>query len=201
MALASQDQWVSRLKSTDDDRDQAITELRELLLRGLRATCRDRYSNKIQAEDVVQEALMKVLEKLDTFEGRSKFTTWAMTIAVRIAISQMRRKHFEDVSMDELLDKSMHFEPAASEDPTVENNLQKTALLAKLKELIETKLSEKQKDAMHSLLNGMPVEVFAEKTGSNRNAVYKLIHDARSKLRNGFERAGYQAEDVNSVFA
>ena len=54
---------------------------------------------------------------------------------------------------------------------------------------------------MHSLLNGMPVEVFAEKTGSNRNAVYKLIHDARVKLRQGFEQAGYKAEDVSSVFA
>lgn len=201
MAILGQEPWVSRLKSTDDVRDQAIMELRELLLRGLRATCRGRYSNKVQAEDVVQDALLKVLDKLDTFEGRSKFTTWAMTIAVRIALSQMRRKHFKDVSMNDLLDNSMHFEPVASEAPLAEDNQQKRSLLIKLKELIETSLSEKQRDAMHSLLNGMPVEVFAEKTGSNRNAVYKLVHDARVKLRTGFEQAGYKAEDFNSVFA
>jgi RNA polymerase sigma-70 factor (ECF subfamily) len=47
----------------------------------------------------------------------------------------------------------------------------------------------------------MPVEVFAEKSGSNRNAVYKLVHDARVKLRSGFEDAGFLAEDVNSVFS
>jgi RNA polymerase sigma-70 factor (ECF subfamily) len=74
-------------------------------------------------------------------------------------------------------------------------------MLAKLAELIETNLTNKQRDAMHSLLNGMPVEVFAEKTGSNRNAVYKLVHDARAKLHQGFEQAGYKAEDINSVFA
>ena len=201
MTLIDHDDWVSRLQSNDDIRDQAIAELRDILLRGLRATCRARYGSKIQAEDVVQVALMKVLDKLDSFEGRSKFTTWAMTIAVRIAISEMRRKHFKDVSMNELLDKSMHFEPAATETASAEDSQEKSVLLVKLKELIESSLSDKQRDAMHSLLNGMPVEVFAEKTGSNRNAVYKLIHDARVKLRKGFEQAGYKAEDVNSVFA
>lgn len=201
MTLVDQENWVSRLKSDDDQRDQALAELRGILMSGLRATCRGRYGNKIQADDVVQEALMKVLDKLDTFEGRSKFTTWAMTIAVRIAISEMRRKHFKDVSMNDLLDRSMNFEPAASNEPSSENNQRKSALLIKLKELINSNLSEKQRDAMHSLLNGMPVEVFAEKTGSNRNAVYKLIHDARVKLRKGFEQAGYKAEDIHSVFA
>ena len=109
--------------------------------------------------------------------------------------------NFQDVSMNGLLDQSMYFEPAALKDPSAENDQQRTALLVKLKELIDLSLSEKQRDAMHSLLNGMPVEIFAEKTGSNRNAVYKLVHDARVKLRTGFEQAGYKAEDINSVFA
>ena len=144
---------------------------------------------------------MKILDKVDSFEGRSRFTTWAMTIAVRIAISEMRRKHFQDVSMDSLLTDNMQFEPAAAADPSPGNAEEKTAIIAKLKTLIESNLTSKQRDAMHALLNGMPVEIFAEKTGSNRNAVYKLIHDARVKLRQGFEQAGYKAEDVNSVFA
>jgi RNA polymerase sigma-70 factor (ECF subfamily) len=148
----------------------------------------------------VQDALIKILDKLDTFEGRSKFTTWAMTIGVRIAISEMRRKHFNDVSMDHLLSNSMQFEPVAEPTPA-DNEDEKSNMLAKMTELIETDLTTKQRHAMHSLLNGMPVEVFAEKMGSNRNAVYKLVHDARVKLRQGFEQAGYKAEDFNSVFA
>ena len=157
--------------------------------------------DRIQADDVVQDALLKILAKVDTFEGRSKFTTWAMTIAVRAAISEMRRKHFQDVSMDSLLADNMQFEPAASAGPTPGNEEEKTALIGKLRSLIDSDLTSKQREAMHSLLNGMPVEIFAEKTGSNRNAVYKLIHDARVKLRQGFEQAGYKAEDISSVFA
>ena len=196
------DEWVIRLKSSDDDqRDQAITDLRDILLRGLVATCRNRYGSRVQAEDVVQDALIKILDKIDTFQGKSKFTTWAMTIAVRIAISQMRRKHFRDVSMDDLLSQSMRFEPAAANEPALENETEKDLIMVKLKELIDSNLSNKQRDAVHALLNGMPVEIFAEKSGSNRNAVYKLVHDARVKLRQGFEQAGFKAEDINSVFA
>ena len=123
-----------------------------------------------------------------------------MTIAVRTAISEMRRKHFQDVSIDSLLTDNMQFEPAAAAEPSMSDDQEKAAMLAKLKSLIETDLTDKQREAMHSLLNGMPVEIFAEKTGSNRNAVYKLIHDARVKLRQGFEQAGYKAEDIGSVF-
>ncbi len=201
MSTVNQDNWVDRLKSDDDVRDRAIQELRAILLRGLTATCRSRYGNKVSPEDVVQDALLKVLDKIDTFEGRSKFTTWAMTIAVRVAISEMRRKHFRDISMNDLLNDSMKFEVAADPSPEPGEEEQKTGILSTLQELIESKLTDKQKDAVHSLLNGMPVEVFAEKTGSNRNAVYKLVHDARVKLKQGFEQAGYQAEDIKALFA
>jgi len=197
--MVEKDDWVGRLKSSGEPRDQAITELRQILMRGLTATCRNRYDSRVQAEDVVQDALIKILDKLDTFEGRSKFTTWAMTIAVRIAISEMRRKHFKDVSIESLVGDGMQFEPVAEQEPTGDE--EKNALVTKLKELIEANLSAKQRDAVHALLHGMPVEVFAEKTGSNRNAVYKLVHDARVKLRQGFEQAGFQAEDITSVFA
>ena len=200
MTTVEKDDWVLRLNAKDDFRDQAIQELRDILVRALTATCRNRYGNKIQADDVVQDALIKILDKLDTFEGRSKFTTWAISIAVRIAISEMRRKHFQDVSMSDLLSGSLQFDPAAVPEPANGNEDEKSAILKKLKELTETKLSDKQRDAVHGLLNGMPVEVFAEKTGSNRNAVYKLVHDARVKLRRSFEEAGYKAEDINSVF-
>ena len=200
MSTIEKDNWVERLTGPDEVKDQAIGELRGILLRGLRATVRNRYDNRIQAEDIVQDALLKVLDKIDTFQGRSKFTTWAMSISVRLAISEMRRRHFKDVSIEDLGDR-LSFEPQASEEPQEDIDEEKISLLTKLRELIETKLTSKQRDAVHSLLNGMPVEVFAEKTGSNRNAVYKLVHDARSKLRSGFEQAGYHAEDVASVFA
>ena len=199
MSTIEKDDWVDRLGSSGEIREEAISELRAILMRGLTATCRNRYDNRVQADDVVQDALIKILDKLDTFEGRSKFTTWAMTIAVRTAVSEMRRRHFKDVSMDNLLGDGIQFEPEAPDSSGDDAN--KVALLAKLKELVDTSLTDKQRDAVHALLHGMPVEIFAEKTGSNRNAVYKLVHDARVKLRQGFEQAGYKAEDINAVFA
>ena len=102
--------------------------------------------------------------------------------------------------MTSLLGEGMRFDPAADEEISTDET-EKRSILDKLKELIATTLTDKQRDAVLALLNGMPVEIFAEKTGSNRNAVYKLVHDARVKLRQGFEQAGYKAEDINSVFA
>ena len=194
--------WVERLSADGERRERALEELREILLRGVSAVARKQFSTKLQVEDVVQDALVKILEKRDTFQGRSKFTTWAMTIAIRIAIRESRQKQFQDVSMDQLLGNNMQFEPPSQNGtPAEQLGQEKAQLLDKLKELIETRLSEKQRNAVHALLNGMPVEVFAEKTSSNRSAVYKLVHDARVKLRQGFEEAGFLAEDVKSVFA
>ena len=198
---AGQLDWVKRLKSSDDVREPALAELRDILVRGVAATLRNHYGNKVQPEDVVQEALVRILDKLDTFQGKSKFTTWAMTIAVRVAISEMRRKHFQDVSLDELKNNTMRFEPSAPEESTNDDQGERNRVLRLLHELIETRLSEKQRSAVHALLNGIPVEVFADKTGSNRNAVYKLVHDARTKLRKGFEEAGINSEDFSTVFA
>ena len=61
-----------------------------------------RYGTGLQAEDVVQDALLKILNSLDQFEGRSRFTTWAMTIAMRVGLSELRRKHYADVSLDSM---------------------------------------------------------------------------------------------------
>ena len=159
------DDWVARL-CTEDSRDTALAELRGILLRGLTAASRNRYGGRLATEDIVQIALMKILDKIDTFEGRSKFTTWAMTITMRLAISEMRRKHFSDVSMSALAKENLEVDLAVVNDSPIEIESEKGVILRKLKELIETDLTPKQRVAMNSLLTGMPVEVIAEKSGS-----------------------------------
>ena len=185
------EQWIARLRSTGAEQQAAISQLREILLRGIAAAIHNRYDARVQPDDVVQEALMRILDKLDSFKGKSKFTTWAMTIAVRIAISELRRRHFKDVSMSSLVEDSMSFQS----ESVLPSDDEKDQVLAKLRELIDSELTPKQRDAVHALLNGVPVEVFAEQIGSNRNAVYKLTHDARIRLRRGLEAAGFEAID------
>ena len=96
--------------------------------------------------------------------------------------------------MSSLLENSLGFEPEA-QPANDSDDIEKSAMLLKLKELIDTTSTSKQRDAVHALLNDIPVEVYAEQTGSNRNAVYKLTHDARLKLREGFAEAGFDAID------
>ena len=93
--------------------------------------------------------------------------------------------------MSALVEDSMSFQPEAAPD----NDTERAQILAKLKELIATTLTPNQRHAVHALLNDVPVEVYAERTGSNRNAVYKLTHDARIKLRKGLEEAGFDSID------
>ncbi len=198
----SSDDWVRRLSSSGAEREDAIEELTRLLVRGLSKSMSNRYGNTVQPDDVVQEAMLKILESLDTFAGRSRFTTWAMTIATRVAISEMRRKHYQDVSLDSITSgENLSFEIAA--DPSVpdEERIDRAKVLSTLHQLIESELSVKQREAIQALLSGLPVEEIASRTGSNRNAVYKLIHDARVRLKSGLERSGLMADDFNAIFA
>ena len=85
------DSWLLRLQISAPGREQAIKELRNYLLRGLVRSLSHRYGGKIQIEDVAQVALLKILNSLDSFQCRSRFTTWAMSIATRVGISELRR--------------------------------------------------------------------------------------------------------------
>jgi RNA polymerase sigma-70 factor (ECF subfamily) len=193
------DDWVERLKSADPIREQAIVELRDLLVRGLHRSLSQKYGTGVQADDVVQDALIKILSSLESFEGRSRFTTWAMTIATRVGISKLRRKHFKDVSLDSM--KSGQNLVAVTDDTPEADEAERQRIVEILKELIENKLTAKQREATQGLLDGLPVEEVARRTNSNRNAVYKLVHDARMRLREGFAEQGISSDEFSVVFA
>lgn len=196
-----QDTLPLRLRGEGPERDAAIAELREILVRGLSGPMARRYGGGLQAEDVVQEALLKILDSLDQFAGRSRFTTWAMTIATRVGISEMRRKHYQDVSLNSFSDDgSMSIELAVDASERSDVQLDRQSMVETLQALIDTSLTEKQRVAIRAALEGIPVEVIAEKTQSNRNSVYKLVHDARAKLRKGLEEAGIAADDIGAAF-
>ena len=191
------DNWVQRLQADAIDREQAITELRSYLVRGLSRSLTHRYGGQIDVDDVAQLALLKILDSLETFRHQSRFTTWATAIAVRIGIRQLRRHYYRDISLDvspgrdaikiDIADSSVH----ASEDYE-----SRSRLFLLLQKLIDETLSDKQRLAIQGTLQGLPVEEIAERLGSNRNAVYKLIHDARVRLREGFEAHGVTAEEI-----
>lgn len=204
VTVTPKDEWVERLQSEDTSiRDSALNELRELLIRGLSRSMNNHYGNrKFNPEDIVQDALLKILGALDSFEGRSRFTTWAMTIATRVGISELRRRHCQELSLEGIAAAdSLRLDLTDEHQPQAGQGMDRQMVLAKLQELIETALSDKQRLAIRGLLEGLPVEVIANRTGSNRNAIYKLVHDARSKLREGFQQSGIAADEVTAIFS
>jgi RNA polymerase sigma-70 factor (ECF subfamily) len=162
-----------------------------------RATADDAF-----LEDAVQDALVRILDRLPQFEGRSRFLTWATSIAIRVAMSELRRQRWKDVSLDAVIaGADLAPERAIDHDPGPDARWEREAILDAMHELIRNGLTEKQRAALLAELRGMPQDEIARHLGSNRNAVYKLTHDARKRLKRGLETAGFTAEDVGAAFA
>ena len=195
--------WLAHLGGTGPDQQAALSDLRDALLRGLRKVLSRRAgAGDAFLEDVVQDALVRILERLPQFEGRSRFVTWAMAVALRVAMSALRRRKWGDVSLDEVVaDADLTPVRVVINGPAPDAQSEREAILAAMHEVIQSGLTEKQREALLAELRGMPQDEIARHLGSNRNAVYKLTHDARKRLKRGLEAAGFTAEDIGAAFA
>ena len=204
IARRNDEDWTRDLASEDAAlRDNAIGDLRDMLYRGLsKSLSKHGRVDDAFLDDIVQEASLKILGKLGAFEGRSKFRTWAVTIGVRTAVSKMRTRDWHNVSLDSVTSDT-EFDPQVAVDTseTSDQTNRRLDLLRKLKELIDSQLTEKQWTAITAELSGMPLPQIAEKLGSNTNAIYKLLHDARKTLRRGLELYGITVEDIREAWA
>lgn len=202
MERRSNDAWLRDLRGKGARQTSALEDLRAYLLRALPGGLK-RYGAMAEGflEDVVQDALVRTLDRLDDFAGRSRFTTWATTIAVRLAITELRRSHWKDTSLDELTAGPV-LVPEASVDSgaSPEGQAAQAGVVRVMQELIDKELSERQRLAIVGDLQGMPQEQIGARLGLTRNAVYKLGHDARKKLKSGLEAAGYDAAEIQTIF-
>lgn len=194
------ERWIAELKA---ERGSAVSDLRDALLRNLRKALANRARvDESLLEDAVQDSVMRILARIDQFEGRSRFLSWATSIAIRVALGELRRSRWKDVSLDDLVsDADFIPQRVIAPDSSPNAQLDRQLLLAAMQRVIEEDLTEKQRTALLAELRGMPQDEIARHLGSNRNAVYKLTHDARKKLKKGLEAAGYTAEDVVATTA
>jgi RNA polymerase sigma-70 factor, ECF subfamily len=197
----SNEQWLAELRGRE--RDRTLADLRAVLVRGLRVALRGRVRQGLNeaAEDFAQEALIKIMANLDTFRGESQFTTWAQKIAVRTASTELRRKRWRDVSLQEVLDsygtRSGESDRLADEQPTPEQLTMRSTMVATVRRFVDDELTDKQREAIVAVMfEGMPQEEAARRMGTNRNALYKLMHDARTRLKKRMEAEGLSAQDV-----
>lgn len=210
MTQRTNEQWLADLRGEEDVRDSALDDLRALILRGLPyalAGKLDPNSPEFEAlaEEVAQETLLRVLDHLDSFEGRSSFVTWAHKIAVRQALGELRRRRWRDVPLPEM---EMSDDPdampreMADDQPSPEMMAERNDLMARIQRILMEELTDKQRLALMTVgMQGMPLEEAAERMGMNRNALYKLMHDARLRLKRRMEAEGMAPHEVLASFA
>lgn len=184
------------------ERESAIYQLRELLVRGVSKSLVGRYGKPVSVEDIVQDALIKILGALGQFRGKSEFKTWAMSIAIRVGISELRRRYHADQSLDAFdSDASGYFEVPSGDTQTPATTHARQELLQVLQGLVDHRLTDKQRIVIRAYLSNFSTDGIANVLNMNRNAVYKLLHDARMRLKDGLAAAGYSSEDVLSLLA
>lgn len=201
MTKRTNEEWLVALQGPG--RDRAIRDLRAVITRGLKVTFAGRVRGLEETtEDFAQDALMRVLNNLDSFRGESHFTTWAQRIAVRVAYAELRRKRWRDVSLQEVVERhaGSSREPSALTDrrsSSPERETERKMMAETLQSFIHEELTQRQREAMVAVMfEGMPLEETARRMETNRNALYKLLYDARKKLKKRIEAEGLTPREV-----
>ncbi|WP_441000383.1 RNA polymerase sigma factor [Fodinibius sp. SL11] len=195
------EEWIEALKPPVDER--AVELLRQQLIRGLKPALYKYVDRELDqfVEDVAQDALLKVLDNIDSFRGDSKLLTWAMKIAVREGLTELRLKRYDDISIEDLKPDDNSREvfslSVAGNETSPDRSLHESDLVDKVMTIINEELTDKQKRAINALMiQGLPVPVVVKQMDTNRNALYKLVHDARLKIKNKLEIEGIDPDEM-----
>lgn len=210
------EEWLHDLRASGAVQEAAIADLRNILLRAVLFLFSRNLGdfgglarNEILqiAEDCAQEALIAVMNHLSDFRGDSKFTTWVYKFAVNIALMTARRERWKGVSLDQLSfsddgallewvmrDKSPGLAPDQS---AMQDEVREI-----IQEAIERDLTDKQRRVLLMLVfNEVPLDEVARRLGTNRNAIYKTLHDARRKLKSGLQERGFEVGELLTLFS
>jgi RNA polymerase sigma-70 factor (ECF subfamily) len=180
---------VRALHGSGRAHDEACARLHAVLLRAARFEVGRRRAGQglsfaaaeELAQDAADDALVAVLRKLDDFRGLSRFTTWAYKFALYEAAVKMRRRAWQDreVSLDPDAWSAFESEALGPEADAVQRERLESVATA-----IKEVLTPHQRRVLLALaVEGVPIDVLAERLSTTRGALYKTLHDARAKLR------------------
>lgn len=194
----SDESWVGDLGSDGPEGDAALRRLHAILLRASRhqvwqlrgmlphAGTDDLTDLAVQAAD---EAAMSVLRRLDSFQGRSRFSTWAYKFAIYQAGVEVRKQAWRhrEIALSDHIDLVGLTDPASSPAELLEA----TELARAVERAIATSLTPHQRRiALALVVDEIPIDVLAERLNTSRNALYKTLHDARRRLRAALIESG-----------
>src|SRR5436190_9935158 len=189
-------EWLRALRADGATRDEAVARLHALLLRAARfeaARRRGRLPHlRDELEDIAHEAagdaLISVLARLDDFRGDSRFTTWVYKFALLETAVKLRKRAWQG--------REVPLEPETwslfgSDALEPGEQAEQGELLAAVQRAITEVLTPHQRRVLVALaLNGVPIDVLAERLNTTRGALYKTLHDARRKLRKHLDDSG-----------
>ena len=213
MRVRSNEEWLCELTASGEEQTAAIEDLRSYLLRAASYSLGQSFyrltyltSAEIEqlAEDCAQDALMAILHQLPEFRGDSRFTTWAYKFAVNIALTTARRESWKQVSLDQIFDDSdlpqrLILDERVGPDP--DRAALREEVRAAVRTAIEHDLTDRQRQVLKAIVfDEVPMDEVVRHLGSNRNAVYKLLHDTRRRLKARLEARGFGVPDILELF-
>jgi RNA polymerase sigma-70 factor (ECF subfamily) len=195
--------WVAALGAREP---AAIERLHDLLLRAARFEINRRRQTlpHLRGDDwddlahqSAADALVAVLRKLPDFRGDSQFTTWAYKFALLEAAVNLRRRAWQGRELP-LAEEGWEVLVTPSESPAASSET--SELLGAVRDAIADHLTPHQRNVLVAItLNGVPIDVLAERLNTTRGALYKTLHDARRKLRANLEQLGFDLSGVSDV--
>jgi RNA polymerase sigma-70 factor (ECF subfamily) len=195
--------WLSALRLPGAEREQAVADLHELLLGAARFEVSRRraalsYVRGEELDDLAlqaaDDALVAVLAKLDDYRGESRFTTWAYKFALLETSVRLRRRAWQEREVV-LEPETWPLMADAGESP--QSQAETGELMRAIKQGVDSCLTEHQREVLVGLaLNGVPIDVLAERLNTTRGALYKTLHDARRKLRADLGERGFTLDSI-----
>jgi RNA polymerase sigma-70 factor (ECF subfamily) len=194
-------EWLSALRAEGREREEATARLHELLLRATRFEVNRRRAAMPHLrggdfDDIAQQsasdALMSVLAKLDDFRGESRFTTWVYKFGLLEAAVKLRRRAWQGREVP-VSDEQWSLLADTGAAPAA--GAEQRELLEAIQRAIKTQLTPHQREVLLAVaVNGVPIDVMAERLDTTRGALYKTVHDARRKLRESLDEEGFSHE-------
>jgi RNA polymerase sigma-70 factor (ECF subfamily) len=196
--------WIEGLRASGAGHARALERLHDLLLRAAYSEARRRrhlYPEIDGAElddlcrQAADDAVFAVTRKLDGYRGASRFTTWAYGFAIFEVSTKLRRHAWRGGSIPTAADDAT-WDRLASGAIAAQAQIESTELLRALRRAVSEELTPRQREVFVAVaLNDVQIDVVAEQLQSTRGAVYKVLHDARGKLRLRLEREGHLEQE------
>lgn len=214
MAIRTNTEWLDDLRSTGPRQAAALTDLRAHLSRATDFYLQRRDSHlhgldeterQQLREDIVQDALVRVVNHLDSFRGESRFTTWAGKFAVHAAAAELRRARWRNVSLDAAPDSADDGELGQFLTQPGQTGPERLAARDQawtvVQSALDKDLTARQREALMAIVvDDLPVAEVARKLATTHNALYKLVFDARARLRRSLSRYGWSVSDILDQF-